>query len=219
MAIDEDPDVRARAADVVAHLEPSRAATVLTPLLGDSTWFVRLHAVRALRHQEFTSLALSRRLTDPHWRVREAAVQTLLARVHSGIRRLLEHFLTTEDAYSREQVVEQIERAGLIPAIIEACGELGRELETQFALEMVRRGFGEVLLRASRNGGPHEKPRTLVRDLSRHSNANIDRYTRHGPVEYRQNKTRRLQKNLQPARIRFRKPRPGRGVLRRHGLA
>jgi HEAT repeat protein len=179
LAVDEDADVRARAADVVAHLEPSRAATVLTPLLGDSTWFVRLHAVRALRHQGFTPLALlSQRLTDPHWRVREASVQTLFARGDSGIRRLLEHFLTTEDAYSREQVVEQIERAGLIPAVIGACGKLGRELETQFAKEMVRQGFGEVLLRASRNGGPHAKPRTLVRDLSRHPNANIDRYTR-----------------------------------------
>jgi len=179
LARDHDPDVRARAADVVARLEPFCALPVLTPLLGDSAWFVRLHAVRALRHQRTAPLALlSQRLTDPHWRVREAAARTLFTRGRSGVRRLFEHFLTTDDRYSQEQVAEQIERGGLVAFALENYGESGRELETRVVEAMVLRGFGDILLPALRNGTPPEKSRALVQELSRSSNANADLFMR-----------------------------------------
>jgi hypothetical protein len=47
LTVDEDPDVRARVIDVVAHLEPYRATPFLTSLLGDPTWFVRLRCGRS----------------------------------------------------------------------------------------------------------------------------------------------------------------------------
>lgn len=179
LAEDEDADVRARAADVVAYLEPFRAMPVLTPLLEDSAWFVRLHAVRAFGQQRFASLALlSHRLTDPHWRVREAAAQTLFACGRSGIQRLFEHLVATEDLYSQEQVAEQIERAGLLPSLLETYGEIGREPETRFVKEMVLRGFGDTLIPALRNGVPPAKKQALIQDLSQRSNTNVDLFMR-----------------------------------------
>ena len=166
LAEDEDADVRARAASVVAWLEPAEAVPVLAALLDDSAWFVRLHAVRALRHQRFAPLSLAgERLTDPNWRVREAAAQTLAARGRSGLQKLLEHFLTTRDRYSQEQVVEQVRRSGFLPSILEACGEPGRRLETRFLAEMVARGFGDILLQALQKEVPLEKPQALPHTL------------------------------------------------------
>ena len=179
LAKDENPDVRARAASVVARLEPAHAMPVLEALLGDPAWFVRLHAVRELRHQRFAPLSLvSQRLTDPNWRVREAAAQTLAARGRSGLQKLLEHFLATGDRYSQEQVVEQIERAGLVPSILEAYGEAGRKLETRFVEEMVLRGFGDTLLPALQKDVPPEKLRALAQELTHTPKAKIDLFLR-----------------------------------------
>ena len=115
LRLDANPDVRARAADVIGWMKADRASPALSELSEDPEWFVRLHAVRALAHQSPSAIeAFARRLTDPHWRVREAATQALCAQGRAGFDRLLEHFLSTEDRYSQEQVAEQFERAGLI---------------------------------------------------------------------------------------------------------
>jgi hypothetical protein len=112
---------------------------VLLTLLDDSEWFVRLHATRALAEcRAFPLEALGRRLTDTNWRVREAAAQVVSARGQEGIRFLLAHFRATDDRYSREQVVEQLERTGLIPSLLTAFDEPGAGEETRFAPEMVR---------------------------------------------------------------------------------
>jgi HEAT repeat protein len=179
LAEDENPDVRARAAGVVARLEPTHAMPVLATLLGDPAWFVRLHAVRELRHQRLAPLSLvSQRLTDPNWRVREAAAQTLATRGRSGLQKLLEHFLATGDRYSQEQVVEQVERAGLVPSILEAYGEPGRKVETHFVEEMVVRGFGNTLLPALQKDAPPEKLRALSQELAHTPNAHVDLFLR-----------------------------------------
>ncbi|HXJ94746.1 MAG TPA: HEAT repeat domain-containing protein [Terriglobia bacterium] len=187
LAEDEDSDVRARAASIVARLEPARAMPVLAALLGDPAWFVRLHAVRALRHQRFAPLSLaSQRLTDPNWRVREAAAQTLVAGGRSGLQKLFEHFLETCDRYSQEQVIEEVERAGLLLPILAAYGEPGRKLETHFVEEMVARGFGDVLLPVLQNVPP-EKLRALARELTHTPNAHVELFVRQwggpAPVE------------------------------------
>ena len=174
LAEDEDSDVRARAASVVSRLEPGRAMPALAALLDDRAWFVRLHAVRALRHQRFAPLSLaSQRLTDPNWRVREAAAQTLVACGRSGLQKMLEHFLETGDRYSQEQVVEEVNRAGLLPSILEAYGEPGYKLETRFLAEMVVRGFGDILSPALQNVPP-EKLRALAQELTHPPKAQID---------------------------------------------
>jgi len=116
LVFDENPDVRARAASVVARLDDPRATLRLVTLLDDAQWFVRLHAVRALAQPRLITLVehVTRRLTDANWRVREAAVRVLLSFGPAGAERLLEHFLTTQDRYSLEQIAEELQRSGLL---------------------------------------------------------------------------------------------------------
>jgi len=120
LCFDENPDVRARAAPVVAYLTDPRATPVLLTLLEDSQWFVRLHAVRALAKRKYLPQAphVARRLTDTHWMVREAAGRTLLVFGRVGTEQLVNHFLATEDRYSREQIADEMQRAGLIPGLL-----------------------------------------------------------------------------------------------------
>src|SRR6516225_9720276 len=121
LVFDENPDVRARTAPVIARLDDPRAALQLVTLLNDVQWFVRLHAVRAVAQQRFRTLAehVTRRLTDVNWRVREAAVRALLSFGPAEVRRLVNHYLTTQDRYSLEQIAEELERLRLLP------GQLG----------------------------------------------------------------------------------------------
>lgn len=120
LCFDENPDVRGRAALILACLADPRAASALLTLLDDPDRFVRLQAVRSLAKYKFHAQAaqISRRLTDAHWMVREAAVRTLLVFGQAGIDRLFEHFLDTQDRYSREQIADEMQRAGLIPALL-----------------------------------------------------------------------------------------------------
>lgn len=136
LCFDENPDVRARAAPVVAYLADPRSTPVLLTLLEDAQWFVRLHAVRAIAKRRFISQAssLARRLTDPHWMVREAAARTMLVFGQVGTERLSEHFLSTQDRYSQEQIADEMQRAGLISVLLtqyasETDGSAQRVLE------------------------------------------------------------------------------------------
>jgi len=158
LSIDPNPDVRARAADVIVHLNDIRTMPALLALLDDSEWFVRLHAARALAEcGVFPLEALGRRLTDAHWRVREAAAQAISARGPEGINFLLAHFHATDDRYSREQVVEQLERTGLIPSLLTAFDEPGAGEEPPFIGEMVRVGRAAVLRPAVPNAPEHDQ--------------------------------------------------------------
>lgn len=117
---DDNGDVRARSAPIVSYLSDVRATPVLLTLLDDPQWFVRLHTVRSLAKRKFISQAeqISRRLTDPHWLVREAAAQALLVFGRVGVDQLSEHMLNTQDRYSREQIADEMQRAGLIPTLL-----------------------------------------------------------------------------------------------------
>lgn len=83
LPVDPSAEIRARAAEVIVFLADPRALAILGGLLRDHQWFVRLRTVRALAHlhQAAAPLLLDIRecLRDPHWRVREAAIQTLIS--------------------------------------------------------------------------------------------------------------------------------------------
>jgi len=89
-------------------------------MLSDPQWFVRLHAVRALGKRRFAPQAprMADRLTDPDWRVREAAAGALVAVGQEGVDQLLEHLVDTHDRYGQEQIIEELEQAGLLPALL-----------------------------------------------------------------------------------------------------
>jgi HEAT repeat protein len=138
LGFDENPDVRARSASVIAYLADARSTPVLLTLLEDAQWFVRLHAVRAMAKRKFLSQApqVARRLTDPHWMVREAAARTLLVFGRVGSDQLAQHFLSTEDRYSREQIADEMQRAGLVPALLAQYGA-EREGPTTQVIDML----------------------------------------------------------------------------------
>jgi hypothetical protein len=152
LAFDESPEVRARVVDVAGYVDDSRCVPLLRALVNDPEWFVRLRAVRALaRHNCTPPSTFSRRLTDSNWRVREAAAEELCALGRRGVGALLDHFSSTEDRYSQEQIAEQIGKAGLIPSFLENFAGPGRECERRFLEGVVRIGKGEALLPALGN--------------------------------------------------------------------
>ena len=166
---DPSAEVRGRAAEIIAFLADPRATSVLYKLLFDPQWYVRLRAVRALanlRHSTpYLLLGIRDCLRDSHWRVREAAMQTLIALGRRGRQQLYEYFLTSQDQATREQIVEVIERSGLMASLVEGYGEGAGGVEAlmveQFASEAAPLGLSGVL----RMSNPHVRQQFLERFL------------------------------------------------------
>jgi HEAT repeats len=159
--------VRARAAAVITRLSDARAEPALRCLLDDPEWFVRLHAARSLGDAPRPELleSVARSLTDSNWRVREAASRTLLQWGGPGIHRRLEHFLVTADAYSREQIAELLDRAGLISSLLRQRREEGHERGSGVIEALVERGkVGALLTTIEALDG--ERQRTLLDRLA-----------------------------------------------------
>jgi len=165
LGFDPSPEVRARAAAVMAYLAGWRAESVLAKLMGDEAWFVRLHAARAFAHPRFQPLAgrVARMLTDSHWRVREAATQTLIALGDAGVRQLIGHFFGdagpdeargnghgrapgSPDLYSREQIAEEMQRAGLLYVLAEHYDAWASRDGSTAISQLARAGHGAYLL-------------------------------------------------------------------------
>jgi HEAT repeat protein len=123
LAVDTCPEIRARAAEVIIYISHPGTAPALRNLLLDERWFVRLRTVRALAHRRQVAAPLHHDirecLRDPHWRVREAAIHTLITLGPEGKHQLYEHFLSTPDRPLRNQIVEVIERRGLMSTLLE----------------------------------------------------------------------------------------------------
>ncbi len=61
---------------------------------------------------------LTRALRDPHWRVRDAAVQAMLPFGTSGLNELYRVFLETEDEETGQQITDGLQRAGAMPTLL-----------------------------------------------------------------------------------------------------
>jgi hypothetical protein len=96
-------------------------------LLRDENEFVRLHAVRACadRHAPGFMGDLAERLGDMRWRVREAAVKGLGVFGTSGEDQLFRYFISATDRYACEQLAEEMQRAGMVPPLMEVLGSNG----------------------------------------------------------------------------------------------
>ncbi len=120
---DSVAEVRAAAAEVIALLPGPRVSTVLYELLFDSEWQVRLRTVRALANSRHATdlllLGIRDCLRDSHGLVRDAAIHTLITLGPRARQHLYEHFLITEDPNLRAQIVEAIERTGLLATLVE----------------------------------------------------------------------------------------------------
>ena len=181
---DESPEVRGRAAPVIACVPEGACSgdpqltTVLVRLLDDPQWFVRLHTVRALaRPQKRLTAGLAdaivERLTDANWRVREAAARALLKLGPPGVDALLECLVSTQDRYCREQIIEEIERAGLLPTLLARYAENAGGREGQAIEQFVNAGKTSGLLAVLENGAAPEARDRFMNDFGRHPDPQI----------------------------------------------
>jgi HEAT repeat protein len=181
LCFDENPDVRARAAPVVAHLADPRSTPVLLTLLEDAQWFVRLHAVRALAKRKYISQAphVAQRLTDPHWMVREAAARTLLVFGRVGSDHLAAHFLSTEDRYSREQIADEMQRAGLIPNLLAQFGSAENGMESRVIEQFAQMGKTSYLVAILHHSSEHNLRKRFIQRFGRHPDPQIRAWVKH----------------------------------------
>lgn len=146
---DESIDVRARSARVVRHFHDAAAVAGLRALLLDKNEFVRLHTVRACADPYYSELIsdIGRRITDVRWLVREAAVKTLATFGKPGREQLEGLFLATRDQYASEQMIEEMQREGIIVAMLPALGGQNGDfaLAKDVCTKMVRMGKTSLL--------------------------------------------------------------------------
>jgi len=163
---DQSVEVRARGARVIRHFHDAAAVATLRIMLQDTNEFVRLHTVRACADPYYSDLidAIVLRLTDVRWRVREAAVKTLTTFGKTGRQQLGRHFLDTSDRFAGEQIIEEMERSGIIFEMLPALGgENGdRALTEGVCAKMIQMGctslLTDTLARGTSIGEPEATP-------------------------------------------------------------
>jgi HEAT repeat protein len=172
---DDNADVRARSAPIISYLSDVRATPVLLTLLDDPQWFVRLHTVRSLAKRKFLSQAesISRRLTDAHWLVREAAAQTLLVFGRAGVDQLADHMLSTQDRYSREQIADEMQRTGLIPTLLTQYSTSTDKREAQVFGQLADLGKTSYLLSTLISSSDRNLRKKFLADFGAHSDPRI----------------------------------------------
>ncbi len=175
LCLDDNPDVRARAAPVIACLADPRATPVLLTLLEDAQWFVRLHAARALARRKDMPRAklIAHRLTDTQWMVREAVTRTLLAYGRAGFEELLDQLLNTQDRYTKEQIADAFQRAGLIPALLAQYAKDGEGIETRVLEQLVYMGKTSYLVTVLDNGSDGKLRGKFLANFGRHADPQI----------------------------------------------
>jgi len=172
LCFDESSEVRARAVSVIAQLQGPAATAALFTLLNDEQWFVRIHAVRAMaRHPCLFQLTETDRcLSDPHWLVRQTTAKTLCLLGAPGLTEIFEHFLRTQDRSVRDQIAEELQRAGLIPIALRRYDShaLGREarLLEQLVEQLVQMGKTRYLMEVLANGCSENLQRNFVQDFA-----------------------------------------------------
>jgi len=129
---DPHSEVRAKALKLVSVLGETISfdPTHIYPLLIDSSWFVRLHAARALGNLRIEESAhlLRGMLMDSSWQVRNAAASSLSHLGHRGVEAFRE-IMGRDDNYAKETVCEELGKTGMVQRLIE---DLGSEESERF---------------------------------------------------------------------------------------
>ncbi|HZQ92703.1 MAG TPA: HEAT repeat domain-containing protein [Terriglobales bacterium] len=180
LARDEFADVRARTASVLRHFRDAAAVEALRKLTTDEDEFVRLHAVRACGDPYLPQLlsAVTDRLGDPRWRVREAAVKSITAFGQAGDQELYRYFIQSPDRYACEQLAEEIQRRGLVLQLMDllqastsgraspgSSAHHGAQLATAVFQKLVMLGKGSLLLHAAQSPELDANTRLKLLDL------------------------------------------------------
>ena len=187
LPFDENPEVRARAAPVIAWLPDRtdgaargalggpRPVEILLRLMDDPEWFVRLHAVRALGKPRYASVApqVARRLTDPHWRVREAAAQALVGLDREGLNQLFDQLVATRDRFTQDQIAEELERSGVVDGLLARYADGADARESRILEKLVNMGKTFHLERILLNGVSQDVRRKFWMDFKGHPDRRV----------------------------------------------
>jgi HEAT repeat protein len=124
LATEADPEVRASAARALGNAQPSFALPVLTVLVQDKEWFVRLRAVVALASIDHPARIrpILHGLCDSNRYVRQRAAWAL-AKMGSNLDRILTQVVETGDNYALQAYISELERSGAIDNLVEALEE------------------------------------------------------------------------------------------------
>jgi HEAT repeat protein len=165
LSCDANPEVRSRIVEVIAYLHDARSAPVLLRLIDDAQWFVRLRTVRALAKRRYLPHLTEIRacLFDRQWRVREAAIQTLLSFSQEGTSHVFQHFLATDDRGCQDQIIEAIQRSGLVTSLVQDYAEGGNGLAKRVVEEIASLGATACIAGMLKSSTPEFRQRFLDR--------------------------------------------------------
>ena len=168
LCFDESSEVRARAVSVIAQLRGPAATAALFTLLNDEQWFVRIHAVRAMARRPclFQLTETARCLSDPHWLVRQTTAKTLCLLGAPGLIEIFEHFLRTQDRSVRDQIAEELQRAGLIPIALRRYESHALGREARLLEQLVQMGKTRYLMEVLGNGCSENLQRKFAQDFA-----------------------------------------------------
>ncbi len=177
---DADPEVRALAAEVIAHLDAAVSSSVLRQVLQDPQWSIRRDALQTLAQRPglLPMAEVQGFLTDPHRMVREAALRALLAYGREGVSKLYEHFLETEDETLRVQILEELEHSGLVLSLLQNYGESPSNLETRVVERLVSMGATRYLHAALSNSSGRQLLQILFEKIGERREPKIEAWVR-----------------------------------------
>ena len=155
---DLEPDVRAKGARGLGVIkEADGVIEPLTRLYEDEVWVVRYHCVKALGaiKDECSIELFKRAIADANWQVRRAASEALGGYGLSAIKELTDVMLRSTDRFAREQVAEELQRSGLIYAIVESLrNPAGSKPAEDMLFDVGRNGVISPLLDAMYDPDP-----------------------------------------------------------------
>ena len=116
---DSDPNVRAAAVETLGTRTGHAVGVALLARLGDSEWFVRVHAARAAGHVLGAEAApqVTRLLTDERWWVRTAAKDALRGMGADAVPSLL-MVLAHDDRFARNGAAEVLQDIGFVDFLV-----------------------------------------------------------------------------------------------------
>jgi hypothetical protein len=120
----------------------------------------------ARRASLFQLTETARCLSDPHWLVRRTAAQTLCLIGPRGLTEIFEHFLRTEDQSVRDQIAEELQRAGLLPIALRRYASYAQGREFRLLEQFVRMGKTRYLMEVLANGCDDGLRRRFTRDFA-----------------------------------------------------
>jgi len=173
---DPDPRVRAIAFEVAALLDSANCRPGGRQEADQTKDSVRAAApdTSPQRPEALPLAELPRLLADPQRTVRQAAMRTLLALGPEGRIKLYEQLLRTEDKALKDQILEELDRAGVLPNLLQNLdGEPG-SLERRVVELIVTMGATRYLEAALTSIYGHQLLQVLFAKLEDHSPQKID---------------------------------------------